>query len=64
MQFSDFGRRRVLAAFDGGEITSDAGGLLLREAASRLNLWSRMARYVDDHRDPARVPYHLPDLLA
>jgi hypothetical protein len=64
MQFSDFGRRKVLAAFDGGEITSDAGGLLLRETACRLNLWSRMARYVDDHRDPARVAHGLSDLLA
>ena len=35
MRFSDFGKRVVFAAFDGGEITSDAGVLLLREQARR-----------------------------
>ena len=30
-QFQGLGRREVLARFDGGPITSDAGGLLLRE---------------------------------
>ncbi|GAB6054454.1 IS1380 family transposase [Magnetospira thiophila] len=64
MQFSDFGPRTVLAAFDGGKITSDAGGLLLRETATRLDLWSRMAEHFDDFRDPARVAHALPDLLA
>jgi len=30
--FHALGRREVVARFDGGQITSDAGGLLLREA--------------------------------
>ena len=30
MRFADYGKRVVFAAFDGGEITSDAGVLLLR----------------------------------
>lgn len=64
MQFSDFGPRTVLAAFDGGAITSDAGGLLLRETATRLDLWARMAEHFQDFRDPARVTHTLPDLLA
>ena len=29
--FQDMERRKVVSAFDGGHITSDAGGLLLRE---------------------------------
>ena len=33
MRFADYGKRVVFAAFDGGEITSDAGVLLLRERA-------------------------------
>ncbi|WP_029013286.1 hypothetical protein [Niveispirillum irakense] len=33
MRFTDHGRRVVMGAFDGGEITSDAGGLLPREVA-------------------------------
>ena len=31
--FHQLGRRDVVAGFDGGDITSDAGGLLLREVA-------------------------------
>ena len=31
IEFQDLGRRRVVGAFDGGNVTSDAGGLLLRE---------------------------------
>ena len=35
MRFADYGKRVVFAAFDGGEITSDAGVPLLREQARR-----------------------------
>ena len=38
MRFVDYGKRVVFAAFDGGEITSDAGVLLLREQARRIRL--------------------------
>lgn len=64
MRFSDHGRRVVMGAFDGGEITSDAGGLLRREAAKRLNLFSRMATCFDDRRKQEQVTHLLPDLLA
>ena len=62
MQFSGFGKRLVLGAFDGGEITSDAGILLLREAAGRMNLFPRMAARFTDHRDRDRdrVTHQLP----
>ena len=43
MRFADYGKRVVFAAFDGGEITSDAGVLLLREQARRIHLFERMA---------------------
>ncbi|MBB4267176.1 transposase [Roseospira visakhapatnamensis] len=64
MLFSGFGPRAVIAAFDGGEITSDAGGLLLRETAKRLDLFPRMAACFEDRRDPGRVRHPLADLLA
>ena len=63
MEFSQFGSRAVLVAFDGGEITSDAGVLLLREAARRSNLFSRMAGCFEDHRDASRLRHSLADLL-
>ncbi len=53
-----------MGAFDGGEITSDAGGLLLREAAGRLNLFERMAACFEDRRNRKQVTHPLPDLLA
>ena len=64
MRFSDFGKRVVFAAFDGGEITTDAGVLLLRERAHRIRLFERMAACFTDRRDPARAVHTLPALLA
>ena len=51
MRFADYGKRVVFASFDGGEITSDAGVLLLREQARRIHLFERMAGCFTDHRD-------------
>ena len=64
MEFSRHGSRQVLAAFDGGEITSDAGVLLLRECQRRLGLSTRIAQHFEDHRDQERVVHSLPDLLS
>ncbi|MXZ33963.1 MAG: hypothetical protein F4X19_14415 [Acidobacteria bacterium] len=38
LEFEPHGRRRVVADFDGGPITSDAGALLLRRVDRRLSL--------------------------
>ena len=64
MRFSDFGKRVVFAAFDGGEITSDAGVLLLREQARRTRLFERMADCFNGRRDSTRTVHTLPALLA
>src|SRR4029077_15772504 len=44
MEFQQLGRRRVIGRFDGGKISSDAGGLLLREVESRFQILKRVAR--------------------
>jgi hypothetical protein len=64
MRFCDHGKRQVLAAFDGGDITSDAGGVLLRETAERLDLFARMAECFEDRRKQDQVLHKLPNLLA
>jgi len=64
MRFTDFGSRTVFAAFDGGEITSDAGILLLRDRAKQIRLFNRMTACFTDHRDQKRVKHQLPTLLA
>ena len=56
------GGKKVLAAFDGGRLTSDGGAMLLALAERRLNLAERLACGIA-HRDPARVQHPLADIL-
>lgn len=61
--FQDLGRRQVSACFDGGQVTSDAGGLLLREVEHRFGFIEGFARCFSDYRDPDLVEHSLVDLL-
>jgi len=56
--------RQVDARFDGGTITSDAGGLLLRETDRRLKLLGRFSQCFLDGRDPERIEHPLPEMIA
>ncbi|MBV9225222.1 MAG: IS1380 family transposase [Acidobacteriaceae bacterium] len=56
--------RPVIARFDGGTMTSDAGALLLRSTDRRLNLVPRLAACFDDQRDSRYVLHPVPELLA
>ena len=47
-------RRKVIACFDGGRMSSDGGALLLRSADRALNLTGRIADCFTDHRNPHR----------
>jgi hypothetical protein len=62
--FSSAARRRVVADFDGGSITCDAGLLLLREVDRHLGLTAALSRCVEDPRDPERVVHDQHTLLA
>src|SRR5439155_19865813 len=42
-QFHRIGNREVVAQFDGGDITTDAGGLLLREVGQRTGIIGKFA---------------------
>jgi Transposase DDE domain group 1 len=61
--FQDLGTREVVARFDGGHVTSDAGGLLLREVEAKFHFIERFAGCFTDHRDPERVEHTLVELL-
>ena len=64
LQFHAFGARQVIGRFDGGRITSDAGGLLLRETDLRLGLLDRLARCFSDYRNPNSVEHTVRSLLG
>jgi len=62
--FQGLGSRVVTARFDGGAITSDAGGLLLREVEAKTGILRRFAACFSDHRDPERVEHTVGELIA
>jgi hypothetical protein len=57
-------RRRIEASFDGGRMTSDAGGLLLGRTARALGLIERFSRCFDDRRDPALIEHEIATLVG
>ena len=56
--------RHVTAEFDGGQQTSDGGGLLLRETDRRLHVLSRFAACFVDGRDPERIDHTVDEMVA
>jgi DDE family transposase len=62
--FAALYRREVVAEFDGGDITTDAGGLLLREVDRRLRLIDRLAGCFTDHRRPDQIEHQVSELVA
>jgi hypothetical protein len=62
--FQALGSREVTARFDGGAITSDAGGILLREVEARTGILRRFAACFTDHRDPELIEHSVHELLA
>ena len=64
LSFSSLNRRGIVARFDGGRLTSDAGALLLREADRRTGLTRALADRIADPRDPARITHDLRSMLV
>ena len=64
IEFQGLGRRRVVADFDGGTITSDAGALLLREVDLKRRIVSRFAACFEDRRDQRFIEHSAEALLA
>ncbi len=54
--------REVVARFDGGVITSDGGGVLLREVEKRTGIVRQFAACFTDHRDPDLIGFFLVSL--
>ena len=56
--------RRVEARFDGSQMTTDGGALLLRAADQKIRLLKRAAACFCDGRDPQRIEHELSEMLA
>lgn len=63
-EFQPLGRRKVTARFDAPAITSDGGGLLLRELDEKFGLIKQFARCFDDFRSPLLIKHTVKELLA
>lgn len=61
--FQPLGSRNVIAAFDGGKITSDGGGLLLARLDTHFSFTQHFANCFTDHRDPERIEHSVLDLV-
>jgi len=64
LEFEAFDGRRVVAGFDGGLVTSDAGTLLLREADRVSALIDRVAACFTDGRNPGGVVHSVRTLVG
>src|SRR5688572_11995426 len=63
-EFHALGSREVTAHFDGGDITSDAGGLMLREVEQRTGILKKFAACFTDYRNREAIEHSVEDLVA
>ena len=64
LSFQASGRREIVARFDGGQISSDGGGLLLREVERQTGILSQFAACFRDYRNPLFVEHSLDTLIG
>jgi hypothetical protein len=63
LRFESLFSKEVVADFAGGRITSDAGGLLLRELDQRYRLAENVAQCLHDPRDSHKIKHDLLTLV-
>ena len=63
LDFPGLGARKIAAEFDGGEVSSDGGLLLLRQIDRWIGLTKRLSELLPDGRDPDRITHSLESLL-
>ena len=64
LEFSCVERRRVVAAFDGGEVCSDGGALLLKRTEEAIGHLDRLAGCFVDGRQAGSVEHSVRSMLA
>jgi len=63
-EFHPLGKREIRGGFDGGAITSDGGGLLLREVEKRTGIVKWFAACFTDYREAERVEHTVRELVG
>src|SRR6202048_4157990 len=56
-------RKKLTVDFDGGNQSSDAGLLLLRQAERKLGVFRRLAEAMPDRRDPDRILHAMFEMV-
>lgn len=64
MTFGRLARRAIVAEFTGGEVSSDAGLMLIRQVDQHYGFSQQMAACFTDHRDPSRVEHSIEAMVA
>lgn len=64
IQFQAHNHRQVEADFHGGDITSDAGALLLRQTDKKISLLGRFAQCFSDLRKSDLIEHSIADLVS
>lgn len=62
--FANHFQREVVAGFDGGTITSEAGSLLLRQVEQRTGIVRQFANCFRDYRDPDKIEHSVRELIG
>ena len=62
--FQTQSKREVVARFDGGNICSDAGGLLLRQTEEATGIIRKFAACFTDHRDSDLIEHAVEELIS
>ncbi len=62
--FHPLRNRQIRAQFDGGAITTEGGGLLLREVEKRIGIVRRFAACFQDYRNPELIEHTVDELVA
>ena len=63
-EFQGLGRKHVTVNFNGGYLSSDGGGLFLRQVESRHRIIANLSKCFVDYRNPLLIEHPVSSLLA
>jgi hypothetical protein len=64
LNFGTLNGRKIIANFEGGRITSDAGIVLIAELDKKLEITAKFAKCFQDYRHKSYIDYSVHQLLA